>query len=93
MFYSIGYGVVGVTIYAFDSDFREVWQLDIAVGAESEFDPNTMALSDTGVLYIAFNKGFEARSEIIAVQTSSPGLAKTPLPMHFHDNQRTGWAK
>ena len=46
-------------------------------------------LAESGVLYTLNDSG--TGYEMIAVQTPSPGLAKTAYPTDRGNNQRTGW--
>ncbi len=79
---------LGSTLVALDTtrDYREIWRVDL--GARVFL--HGAALSDEGVLYVGATNE-KANSELVAIQTTSPGLAKTGWPTFRHDNRQTGW--
>ncbi len=70
-------------LVALDRDFRQLWRMsfpaEIARGS---------ALSDDGVLYISVRS---TQPELIAIQTTSPGPAKTSWPSMRNNYFLGGW--
>ena len=75
-------GLTKTRIVALSPDLRELYHVDIdgALGQASA------ALSDDGVLYA------QTSSAVVAVQTTSPGLAQSSWPTYRHDNRSSNWA-
>ncbi len=72
-------------VIALDRDLRELWRMsfqtaEIARGA---------ALSDDGVLYLALDH--PTKPELVAIQTTSPGPAKTSWPSMRNNYWLGGW--
>ncbi|MES1204662.1 MAG: PQQ-binding-like beta-propeller repeat protein [Pseudomonadota bacterium] len=70
---------------AFGVDFRESWRVDLGAGCPR----GTGVLSARGVVYLT-RESF-GLAEVIAIQTTSPGLARSSWPTLRHDNQGTSW--
>lgn len=64
---------------------EELWHLDLP-GAPVGMNP---LLTDDGLLYMRI--GTTQGDAVIAVQTTSPGLAPSSWPMPIHDNRASNW--
>jgi hypothetical protein len=51
----------------------------------------TAVLADDGILYAQMTTN--AGNEIIAIETTSPGLASSSWPTRRHDNRSSNWAE
>ncbi len=76
-------------LLAYSPDLKELWRIELT--AESSFGFNgNVVLDDDGVLYLSRPlKG--SITEILAIQTRSPGLADSSWPSFRHDNRGTAW--
>jgi hypothetical protein len=74
-------------LVALSPALETLWTLDLP-GVFGNYA--TAALADDGILYaqMSTNTG----NEIIAVQTTSPGLASSSWPSRRHDNRSSNWA-
>ncbi|MBI5532541.1 MAG: PQQ-like beta-propeller repeat protein [Deltaproteobacteria bacterium] len=76
-----------LTLHAYSSQLDEDWSLDLGAGCNM----NAATLAGDGVMYITRGTQGE-RIELVALQTRSPGLAKSPKPTSGGmNNRRTGW--
>jgi hypothetical protein len=74
-------------LVALSPELAELWTIDIP----SAMPYGTSAvLGDDGVLYTQI--GTVDGSAVIAIQTKSPGLARSSWPTYRHDNRSTNWA-
>jgi outer membrane protein assembly factor BamB len=72
-------------LHAYDSALEEQWMLPLG-------DSCPMAgpvINAGGRMFFAWY--FERVAEIVAVQTASPGVARTSWPVRRHDARGTGW--
>jgi hypothetical protein len=72
-------------LHAYDAALEEQWMLPLG-------DACPMAgpvINASGRMFFAWY--FERAAEIVAVQTASPGLARTSWPVRRHDARGTGW--
>lgn len=75
-------------IHAYSPDLDEQWSMSLGQGCIQIAG----ALADDGVLYVVRPvplAGVEL--EMIAIQTTSPGLAKSAMPTRGFNNRRSGW--
>lgn len=72
-------------IVAYDQSLEQQWSLDL--GPPCTYGGT--ALGEDGMLYLA--REDHTGIEVIAVKTSSPGLADTPWPTRLQNNRRTAW--
>lgn len=81
-------GSSGSGFYALDPDGTLKWEMPPPAGETFWFHP---VLADNGVLYIVYtNQNNNAyNSGLLAINTSSPGLANSPWPMFGHDPRNT----
>ena len=76
-------------LIAYAPDLTELWRLDI--GGPNGHDPGGNGVLDTdGVLYLA-QADERGVTQLLAIQTSSPGLADSSWPSLRHDNRGTSW--
>lgn len=74
-------------VIAYGSDLAELWRVEL--GPTCPLTPPT--LSPDGLLVFA---GFlDDATELVAVQTTSPGLAPSAWPARRHDARGTGWLR
>lgn len=72
-------------LYAYDMDLNQRWMLPLGDSC-----PMTgPVIDDQGRLYFTWN--LDSVTEVVAVQTTSPGLAPTSWPTRRHDSRGTGW--
>jgi outer membrane protein assembly factor BamB len=77
-------------LYAYDPDLNEVWHLDL--GKYSYCPIGNGVLDTDGILYLAIpDEQGVGGDDIMAIQTKSPGLARSAWPMIRHDNRGTMW--
>ena len=78
-------------VLAYSRDLEELWRLDLGGDACKGMTGNVI-LDDTGVMYLMRrgDSGADA-TEMIAIQTTSPGLADSSWPSWRHDNRGTAW--
>ena len=72
-------------LIAYGTDLKEQWRVDMSPACPT----GNGVLTDDGVAYFARRSDVDV--ELIAVQTTSPGLAKSSWPTLRHDNQGTSW--
>ena len=72
-------------LIAYGTDLKEQWRVDISPACPT----GNGVFTDDGVAY--FTRRSDVDVELIAVQTTSPGLAKSSWPTLRHDNQGTSW--
>jgi hypothetical protein len=73
--------------YAIDGELRERWRVELGASC-----PKTgPVLAADGVLYFTWIRGDQ--TELVAVQTPSPGLAPSSWPVARHDGHATGWLR
>jgi hypothetical protein len=78
---------LSTTVLAYDSQLAVLWQLDIGPGC-----PNGPgALTDDGMIYLTRPAQNNPTTELIAIQSTSPGLARSSWPTLRHDNRGTSW--
>jgi hypothetical protein len=78
----------GAVVRGLDARLQVTWSVDIGVGCPSQ---RSAALGSDGVLYIAHNIGSD-EAEIVAIQTTSPGAAKTSFAVVGNgDSGNRGW--
>ncbi len=76
------------SISAFSPDLELLWRLDLG----NLCTVGSAALDEDGVLYVVRQLGRDhVTSELVAIQTASPGLADSSWPSWRHDNQGTSW--
>jgi outer membrane protein assembly factor BamB len=78
-------GAGNYIVAAYSSDLAPLWTLD--VGPPCWF-PAAPALADDGEMYLVRDAKL---TEVIAIQTQSPGLARVAMPTPLFNNRRTGW--
>jgi outer membrane protein assembly factor BamB len=76
-------------IVAYSYDLKELWHLDLG-GQTSLGITGNIVLDDDGVLYLT-RQAPGPSTEVIAIQTRSPGLADSSWPSLRHDNRGTAW--
>jgi outer membrane protein assembly factor BamB len=84
-------------LVAFDENLRELWRLPFE-GQSPPLWSYGPTLDEDGTLYFVLeNAGSAGRSpgtaELVAIRTTSPGLARSRWPTYRHDSQGTSWAK
>jgi hypothetical protein len=79
-------------LFAFDLEMKEKWRLPL-VGLGDVSWELKLTLADDGVLYMVMQKKATGQAVLVAVQTRSPGMAKTPLPSYNHDTGASKWAQ
>lgn len=74
------------TLLAYSWNLEKLWSLDLGQGCSQAGG----VLGDDGVLYFA--RQLDAGIQVVAVQTQSPGLAQTAMPIWwYYNNRHTGW--
>jgi outer membrane protein assembly factor BamB len=74
-------------LIAYDPSLHELWRLELGPSCPT----TTPVIGDDGIMY--FGRWVGDVTDLIAVQTSSPGLAKSGWPTRRHDALGTGWVK
>ncbi|HEY3355802.1 MAG TPA: hypothetical protein VGQ83_21295 [Polyangia bacterium] len=74
-----------MSLIAYAPSLAETWSLDLGVPCTA----GGVVLADNGMLITA--RELPNGIEVIAVQTASPGLARTSYPTHGFNNRRTNW--
>jgi hypothetical protein len=77
-------------ILAYSYDLKELWRLDLGGNACKGMTGNVV-LDDSGVMFLTRGGDSGANTEVIAIQTASPGLADSSWPSLRHDNRGTAW--
>jgi hypothetical protein len=75
-------------IIAYARDLTETWRIDVPSGCRDIYGE---VLDRDGVLYISTNAVSSEAMSLYAIQTRSPGLARSSWPSGRHDNQGTQW--
>lgn len=70
--------------------FIRAWTLDLGDGS---VDLRSGALADDGVLYLVMSAPVTDAGILVAIQTTSPGLASTSWPALRYDARSSGWAR
>jgi len=76
-------------LIAYSSDLQELWRLNL--GVSNNCPVGNAVLDDDGILYLMRGLTTSDGVEILAIQTSSPGLAESSWPSLRHDNRGTMW--
>ena len=76
-------------LYAYSPELDELWHLDLGKNVYCPFGNGV--LDDDGVLYFAIPSESNVGTDVVAIQTKSPGLARSAWPMIRHDNRGTMW--
>jgi outer membrane protein assembly factor BamB len=77
-------------LYAYDSTLNELWHLDLGKTAHCPMGHGV--LDDDGVLYLTIShEQGGGGQDMMAIQTKSPGLARSAWPMTRHDVHGTMW--
>jgi outer membrane protein assembly factor BamB len=74
-------------LIAYDSALGEKWRLELGASCPS----GGPVIDDTGKLY--FTWIYDGVTEVVAVQTPSPGLADAAWPTRSHDVRGTRWVR
>lgn len=75
-------------IIAYSRDLTETWRIDVPSGCLSIYG---VVLDRDGVLYVSTDDFSAEAMNLYAIQTRSPGLARSSWPSRRHDNQGTHW--
>jgi outer membrane protein assembly factor BamB len=76
-------------LYAYTPALDELWLLNL--GKNSWCPLGNGVLDSDGVLYFAIPNEDGGTTDVMAIQTKSPGLAPSAWPMLRHDNRGTMW--
>jgi outer membrane protein assembly factor BamB len=76
-------------LYAYSPTLDELWRLNL--GKNSWCPMGNGVLDSDGVLYFVIPDENKPVTDVIAIQTKSPGLAPSAWPMIRHDNRGTMW--
>jgi outer membrane protein assembly factor BamB len=84
-------------LIAFDETLHELWRIDFP-GQTLPLSSYGPTLDEDGTLYlvlenVAAGTPRPGTSQLIAVQTTSPGLARSAWPTYRHDSQGTNWVQ
>lgn len=74
---------------AYDAALAERWRIELGPGCPT----SGPALADAGLLVFARFLPETGITEVVAVQTASPGLAATSWPVRRRDNAGTSWLR
>jgi hypothetical protein len=77
-------------IVAYSSDLKELWRFDLGGGSCLGMTGNVV-LDNDGVMYLMRSSPNISGTQVIAIQTRSPGLADSSWPSWRHDNRGTAW--
>jgi hypothetical protein len=75
-------------IIAYSRELNELWRIDQTVGCCALYGE---VLDRDGVLYVSTSGDEYSTIKLFAIQTRSPGLARSSWPSARHDNQGTEW--
>jgi hypothetical protein len=79
-------------ILAYSPDLSPLWQLDLNGGKGfCQGMTGNVVLDDDGVMYLMRASPNTSGTQVIAIQTRSPGLADSSWPSWRHDNRGTAW--
>jgi hypothetical protein len=76
-------------ISAYSLDLKPLWNIDLG-GACLGMTGNVV-LDDNGVMYLMRSSPNIYGTQVMAIQTRSPGLADSSWPSWRHDNRGTAW--
>jgi outer membrane protein assembly factor BamB len=76
-------------LVAYSPDLIELWRISLG-GARDRCPVGMASLEDDGTLFVAHGT-MEGDTEVLAIQTTSPGLAGSSWPSVRHDNRGTAW--
>ncbi|MBN2574428.1 MAG: PQQ-binding-like beta-propeller repeat protein [Deltaproteobacteria bacterium] len=77
-------------IVAYTSDLLPLWSFDL--GGDFCLGMNgNVVLDDDGVMYLKRTSPNLSSTQVMAIQTRSPGLADSSWPSWRHDNRGTAW--
>ncbi len=76
-------------ILAYSPDLKELWRFDLG-GEYCRTIIGNVLLDDDGMMYMK-RQNDSYSTEVIAIQTRSPGLADSSWPSWRHDNRGTAW--
>ena len=77
-------------ILAYSSDLTELWRFDLG-GDFCMGMTGNVVLDDDGVMYLMRSSPNTSGTQVMAIQTRSPGLADSSWPSWRHDNRGTAW--
>jgi outer membrane protein assembly factor BamB len=79
-------------ILAYSYDLQELWRIDLGSAVGCPGITGNVVLDDSGVMFLTRpgDPGTDS-TEVIAIQTASPGLADSSWPSLRHDNRGTAW--
>jgi hypothetical protein len=77
-------------ILAYSSDLTELWRFDLG-GDFCIGMTGNVVLDDDGVMYLMRSSPNSSGTQVMAIQTRSPGLADSSWPSWRHDNRGTAW--
>jgi len=88
--YAVEYrsGRTSSTIAALTPGLVQQWTVEVPGELDQD---SSAALADDGVLYLQLASA-SSRNSVVAIQTTSPGLARSSWPALRHDNGATNWA-
>lgn len=76
----------GAAVQAADRELRPTWKVELG----GDCPAGNVLLTGDGVLWL-LHRTREGDGEVVAIQTSSPGLAHSSWPSRRHDNAGTSW--
>jgi outer membrane protein assembly factor BamB len=79
-------------ILAYSYDLQELWRLELGSAIGCPGITGNVVLDDSGVMFLTRpgDPGTDS-TEVVAIQTASPGLADSSWPSLRHDNRGTAW--
>jgi outer membrane protein assembly factor BamB len=78
-------------LLAYSADLQELWRLDLG-GSSCLMITGNVVLDDDGVMYMMrATPDAPVGTQVLAIQTASPGLAESSWPSWRHDNCGTAW--
>ena len=78
-------------VLAYSADLQELWRLDLGGSSCLQITGNVV-LDDDGVMYMMrAAPDVAGGTQVLAIQTASPGLADSSWPSWRHDNRGTAW--
>jgi outer membrane protein assembly factor BamB len=76
-------------LLAYSPELKELWRIEFTAQESLGINGNII-LDEDGVLYLS-RPDITSGTEILAIQTRSPGLADSSWPSFRHDNRGTAW--
>jgi len=76
---------------AYSPDLAEYWTFDLGGDRFCLGITGNVVLDEDGVMYLMRNSPNITGTQIVAIQTRSPGLADSSWPSWRHDNRGTAW--